>query len=138
MALCLFTLQMALMSHCSNRQGFLHSLWMQAWLSGHSSSLLQPAKQIKKWETVNLWLMDSNYKVLTFITDSIRVSLIPWFACTDCSMFINPAFSIDSTWKVETGILTLFADTCKVVWTFWVSNTFWPRCWKSCHVLQNN
>lgn len=37
------TLHSALIPHCSNRQGFWHSLLMHAWVNGHSESCLQPA-----------------------------------------------------------------------------------------------
>jgi len=59
-----------------------------------------------------------------FFTDAVGISLIPLSADADCSVPLNPAFSIDSTGCGEAGVLALFSDTCKVIWTFWVSCTF--------------
>ena len=74
--------------------------------------------------------------MLTFFTNSIRITLIPCFTITNCTMPCHPAFSIDSTSSGEAGILTSFTNTCKVVRTFGVSCTFRTRCCKGIHILK--
>jgi hypothetical protein len=63
--------------------------------------------------------------LLTFFTNTIRISLITLFAITNCSMSGHPAFSIDSTCSGEAGILTFFTYACKMIWAFRVFGAFW-------------
>ena len=75
-------------------------------------------------------------EMLTFFTNSIRITLIPCLAITNCTMPGGPAFSIDSTSSGEAGILTSFTNTCTVVRTFWVSCTFRTGCCKGICILK--
>ena len=65
--------------------------------------------------------------LLTFFTNTIRISLITLFAIANCSMSGHPAFSIDSTSSGEARILTFFTYACKMIWAFRISGAF--RFW---------
>ena len=67
---------------------------------------------------------------LTFFTDAVGISLIPWPTDADSSVPLNPAFSIDSTSCGEAGILAFFPNACKVVWTFRICCAFRSWRWK--------
>jgi hypothetical protein len=60
-----------------------------------------------------------------FFTNTIWISLKPLFAIADCTMSGHPAFSIDSTSSGEAGVLTFFANTCKMIWAFRISGALW-------------
>ena len=70
----------ALTPHCSNKQGFWHSLLMQACVKGHSESLLQPARKNGEWFLYNLYLPNKNNyypnKTLYVCVSSLRSSQI--------------------------------------------------------------
>ena len=116
------------MPHCSNGHGSWHSLWMQAWVNGHSSSLLQPAIfKINKIYQNLTWYMYSN-KHLTFFTNPVGISLIPRSTHTKGSMPGNLTFSIHSTRASGAWVQAFFPNACKVFWTFRICCAFWSWC----------
>ena len=98
--------------------------------------------QLNMCEKIRMRNLTLNFKqikifLLTFFTNSIRITLIPWFAITNCTMPCHPAFSIYSTSCGEARVLAFFTNTCKVVRTFWVSCAFRSRCWKDVKVVHS-
>jgi hypothetical protein len=146
------TLQSALVPHCSNGQGFWHSLLMHACDRGHSESDLHPAVE-KDWANykilIGLWNIVfkhcsiSLFKILlTFFAKTIRISYISRKTNTNRTVIFGFTFSVSAARMGVTWILTFLLYTCKVIGTFRVNSAFRFWCWKnhafiySCHLVK--
>ena len=135
----------ALTPHCSNKQGFWHSLLIQACVWGHSESLLQPAKIFLWKKNTKMKKTGNNGTVkrfgepkttnismdLTFFTNGERITDKSIKANTESSVVSNHTFGIDTTGVALAWILTFFTDTCKVGGTFIVRRAFRSWCWNN-------
>ena len=132
-------LHSALRPHLSNGHGSWHSLSMQAWVNGHSESLLHPAKEneecpflvilYRRFQVLIDLLSDLCNINLTFFTKRVGISYISRKTNTNGSMIFCSTFGILAARMSIARILTFFLYTCKVVRTFRINNTFRFWCW---------
>ena len=67
--------------------------------------------------------------MLTFFTNSIRISFIAKKTDAESTMVFNFTFGVDATRLCETWILAFFLYTCKVLGAFRIRRAFRPWRW---------